>query len=242
MGLKTIFSAATLITAVLLAGCSLRKSNPLDLTHPHDIEVPALSAEQITFKVVESQVLKDHCVSCHSEKSGNKGGVNLETYENVLKDVQSIRAEVLSKSMPPSRFENLKLSEAQIKLVIDWIDNGAKENDTDQGAIDQPPVIVTPPPTTTPPVVNPPVTEDVVFADILEKIFKPNCVKCHSDATRNRGDVNLETYANVISALSDIKSDVETDQMPPKPPRGTPLTDEQKKMLFDWIEKGAKEK
>lgn len=236
MKLKNIFSIAIGTVTLLLVGCNIQKSNPLDLRNPLDLEVPVLSSDQITFKVIQSQVFKDHCVSCHSEKSGNKGDVNLETYENVVKVAQAIRAEVFNRTMPPRRLVDLKLSEAQIKLVIDWIDSGAKEHG-EQG----PPSPIPPEVEPVPPVVDEePVTGPFDFVEVFEKVIKVSCVKCHSEKGGNKGKLNMETYEAVFAAREKIRHDIEEGFMPPR--RSKPLTDNQRKMILEWLQAGAKER
>lgn len=257
-----ITSGMVLTFAVMLTSCNLQKSNPLNLALPdlgdtsaRETQVPVIPADQITFKIVASQVLEKHCVGCHSDEGGNKGKVNLESYENVLKDITSVRESVQQKTMPPRRRADLKLSDSQIKLVVDWIDAGAKENG--DGTLN-PPVVLPPtttppviqpptstPPTTTPPVAQPPVvippiSGDVYFEHVNEYVIKTNCVSCHSEAKGNKGDVNLESYANVMASLKEVKESLIDGFMPPK--RGRQLTAEQKNLILNWIEAGAKEK
>ena len=78
----------------------------------------------------------------------------------------------------------------------------------------------------------------VNYAFVNANIFQPHCVSCHSNAGGNPGGVNLETYANVVTHLSDIRDQVNTNQMPKG---GPPLTDTQKTILNDWISLGAPE-
>lgn len=111
----------------------------------------------------------------------------------------------------------------------------------------EPPVTpVDPPPTDTPvnPPANPPASPnagELTFAFVSEKVLKTNCTKCHSDEGGNRGDVNLETYGDTFMARDDIRKDVMKGKMPPKSPKGIPLTDEQKRILFAWLDAGAPE-
>lgn len=241
MKIKIFLSSGLFVTfmVVMPTGCNLQKSNPLDVTRSQTPEVPVLSAELITFEVVKTQVLEKHCFECHSRDT-NKGGVQLETYANVLKEVQGIRDTVFRKSMPPRRRTDLKLSDSQIKLIIDWIDAGAKEFGE---VATSPPVVVNPPtvtpPVAQPPVVIPPIVGDIYFEHVNEYVIKTNCVGCHSEARGNKGDVNLESYAAVLQSLKEVKDSIVDGFMPPK--RGKPLTEEQKKLILNWIDAGAKE-
>jgi uncharacterized membrane protein len=274
--LKIILVATT---SLFLVGCNFYDSQKLQL-EPKPVpgvetdntgteaEVEPIQADLLSYKIVMEKVLLKNCVGCHSETGRNRGKVNLETYEKVFQNKAAVRAEVFNKSMPPKPPRGNVLTEAQIKMVLDWIDNGARLEPNTPPPVVEPLPVVEPAPVEPPPVVAPitspvatstpvvaptdPVvapTEPIVqpvtaiyFADVMEKVLKTNCLKCHSEAGRNRGKVNLETYANVIDVQDDLLTDLETDQMPPSPPKGIPLTDEQKKLIFDWFAAGAPEK
>lgn len=82
-------------------------------------------ADVITFQMINERVIQPRCVGCHSEASGNKGKVNLENYENVLTHKNAIYREVVDRTMPPRHKE--PLTAEQVKLIADWIDQGAYE-------------------------------------------------------------------------------------------------------------------
>jgi uncharacterized membrane protein len=244
-----------ILAVLLLSSCNYsRMKKPLQLDEGLQ---KIASPEEITFKMVNESVIQPACLSCHSEAGGNRGGLNLENFENVFKNSHAIRLEVAGGTMPPSQ----KLTDQQIKLVTAWIDAGAHEN----GKINSenpppvtpptpPPVPVEPPPVTptpvpvepppltpTPvPVEPPPVTPPVgpTFTEVMNTVIKTNCFQCHSTAGGNRGGLNLETYQNIFDNRHAIKFEVENGTMPT--PRGTPLTASQKQNLLTWIEQGAK--
>ncbi len=249
---------ALAITFLFFAGCSLHNSNPMNLDTGTVEVIPVLQADQLSYKLVQEKILSKRCVACHSEAAGNKGDVNLETYENVFAAKAQIRAEVFSGSMPPASRPQLKLSANEIKVLLDWIDNGAKKEATDSTPVVVPPatspVIEPLPPVVSPPVVAPPVVTEppvitepvgdtqVYFAEVMAKVIQTNCLKCHSEKAGNRGGINLETYASVFENRFELKDDVEQGVMPPRPPRGTALTDGQKSLILEWLAKGAPEK
>ncbi len=72
------------------------------------------------------------------------------------------------------------------------------------------------------------------FNFIYQNVFVPNCISCHG----NSGNVNLETYSNVLAHLNKIKSSVFYDHTMPR--KGT-LTNQELAMLWTWIEMGAPE-
>lgn len=78
----------------------------------------------------------------------------------------------------------------------------------------------------------------VDFALISERIFIPSCLSCHSAASGNIGQVNLETYSETIRHLDQLdKSVVQQQRMPP----GNPIVTELAALLKEWINAGAPE-
>lgn len=255
---------------ILVAGCSIRKNSPIMLdpslipidetgkgsnppdTGSEDEEIPpGIKPEEISYKLINAKVLAKHCVGCHSEAGGNKGDLNLENYKNVFEVKAEIRAEVFNRTMPPKKFPKLKLNDTQVQFILDWIDFGAKEEaeveppapPVTKPPTDEPPVVVVPPVVTEPPISEPPSATEpakIYFAEVFEKVIQTNCLKCHSTAGGDKGDLNLETYQNIFDYKEDIASDVDSGQMPPR--RGTALTSEQKTLILDWIKQGALEK
>ncbi len=218
---------------LLLSACNYSHDKVQDsVLNPQKATPPPA---KITYKDVSAAVLEPACLSCHSESTGNKGGINLETYAKVFASKDAIKASVASKDMPKA--PHPPLNDQQIKMIIDWIEAGALEN----GA-DAPPTGGTPPPAPTPsPTPNPtPTPVNISYSMVHEKVIKTNCLKCHTAIAGNKGDVNLENYKNVSGKINDIKSQIEGGTMPPTD-GGKPLTDEQKKLILKWIEQGAPE-
>ncbi|MBC7465168.1 MAG: c-type cytochrome [Bdellovibrio sp.] len=234
-----------LLTLVALAGCNYRVNKAQSL----DDGIRGLSADQLTYQAVNTSVLAKNCVSCHSQAGGNKGGVNLETYAEVKRNIKEIREQVADKSMPP----RTQLSDAQINMIITWIDAGASEDGQPQSIPTEPTQPPTQPPVTPPTPPNPPVTpppvipdpiftipadpKDITFEMVRVNVLVPKCLKCHSAPT-NKGDVNLETYSSVMENLKDAYDDIMDGSMP----KGKNLmTDDQKQLFFRWHDAGAKE-
>ncbi len=86
----------------------------------------------------------------------------------------------------------------------------------------------------TPVVVNP--KTERTYSEVKKYVLDPSCIKCHSN-TNPKGDVTLETYADVIKNLSDVRDDVVDGSMPKR----SKLTDEQKTLILEWIKLGAPE-
>ena len=75
-----------------------------------------------TYEMVNTSVLQPRCISCHSNEGGNRGGVNLETYESVAAAASDIEAAILSGSMPRPR--NKPLTPEQKEMILKWISIG----------------------------------------------------------------------------------------------------------------------
>lgn len=73
------------------------------------------------FQIIRTQILQANCLKCHSAAGGNKAGVNLETYETVLRNLSSVEAVVADGSMPPRG----PLSQELQALFLRWIQLGA---------------------------------------------------------------------------------------------------------------------
>lgn len=249
--MKTFKINFLILALLLIASCNYRidKQNPNVTTQ--DAPVVYKSADELTYKIIADNVFTKNCVGCHSVSGGNKGSVNLENFENVLKNIDDIRTEVSGKTMPPRK----QLSAEQIKIVLAWIDAGANENGKVPAPVVTPPTPVTPtpppvtpdpvPPVTTPTpdptpvVVIPADPKEITYAMVNSVLFEPKCLKCHSEAGGNKGDTNLETYKNVFDNLKDIYDDIKAGDMP----RGKDkvLTAQQLKIFFDWYDAGATE-
>ena len=120
-----------LISLTVLVSCGYRvdktqseAASPEPPPSSSGSEAP-LTDQQITFKMVSDSVLGVSCLRCHSVVGGDRGGINLETYQNVFDVIDLVRSEVVSGSMP--RAPVAKLNRAQQDLILRWIDAGAKE-------------------------------------------------------------------------------------------------------------------
>jgi uncharacterized membrane protein len=205
-----------------------------------------MNQNQIDFAVVMEKVIQPKCLECHAAAGGNRGGVNLETYAEVRLNLADVKADVEDGSMPKRR---QPLTQAQKDLILNWIAAGAPEKADSPTQPTPAPVTPTPQPGPTPvepvPQPNPaPVTpplppagpEVLDYATVKTQVIDRACLKCHS-APANRGDVNLESYQEVLKNIVDIKMDVADGTMPKR----STLTPEQKNLILDWIAAGAPE-
>jgi uncharacterized membrane protein len=85
-------------------------------------DVNSITEDTLSWERVSSEVFVPRCVECHVQTAGNTSGVSLETYEEVVGNLDLIREQALVlKSMPPEG----TLTDYQQILLSDWIDAGA---------------------------------------------------------------------------------------------------------------------
>lgn len=73
-----------------------------------------------TFADIQQYLFEPYCLSCHSETTGNRAGVNLETFQNVSLNAPRILEAIESGRMPLTG----SLPSESINLFKKWIDNG----------------------------------------------------------------------------------------------------------------------
>lgn len=249
------------VVLFLMTGCNYHQSK-VSASLADDQGSQGIVPEQLSFKLVTEKVLQAKCLNCHADATGNRGGLNLETYANFIAALEDVRAEVEGKTMP--RRPGPPLTDAEFKLLMDWIDGGANEFAKEiavtpaptpepapidppvvvqppvtEPPVTEPPVVVEPPPVTEPqpPVVVPPAPVKIVFEEVFKKVIEPKCLRCHG-AENPRAGVSLDTYVNVVLNKEDVAATIIDGSMP----RRDTLSDEQKKLILTWIEQGAIEK
>lgn len=220
--------------------CSLQKPNPLNL----DANSASSSTNQssgsgtpppLTGNSIEAQaitLLQNKCYACHGTvTSGGITQINNPSYliaNNLIipgnPDGSPIYASVLAGRMP---IGSTALSQAELDLLRQWILGGAKAP-TDTSTV-------------APPVVIP---LEATYASIQANILTPKCVYCHS-ATLAKDGIRLDSYTSVKKYIASGVLPTETKlyqvtssgEMPPRPDVG--LTDNELKVLKDWIATGA---
>lgn len=240
-----------IIAMILLQSCSENRYEAINLRLVKPISAVGLengnenNAKELSYKNVLNQVLQAKCLNCHSEKGGNRGHLNLETYQSVLNNREQIRDEVVTKKMPKKSVA--PLTDEQIKLIVDWIDAGANEFETVESQPTPPPASPGEPPVVTPEPALPPEVEPLVeptadipstepvdvanmnFGAVMKLVIEPKCLQCHNTNAKN--GIELATYADLLFQKDDIKKDILSAKMPGK----DTLTDYQKKLILDWI-------
>lgn len=92
----------------------------------------------VTFYKDVLPILRENCQSCH--RPGEIGPVSFLTYESTQPWAHAIKKAVLAKKMPPQftppfsndrfgRLGNGRLTEADIRTLLEWVDAGAPAGD-----------------------------------------------------------------------------------------------------------------
>jgi hypothetical protein len=107
--------------------------------------------ETVTFAKDIAPILQKSCQQCH--QPGAIGPMSLTTFEQVRPWARAIKQKLLTGEMPPYRYDrdvgiqklkyDLRLSEAEIRTVVRWVDEGAPRGDL----ADLPPPLTFPDPT-----------------------------------------------------------------------------------------------
>ncbi len=219
---------------------------------------------EMSYKNVLNQVLQAKCLNCHSEKGGNRGHLNLETYQSVFNNREQIREEVITKKMPKK--SQAPLTDEQIKLIVDWIDARTKEFATTEpppteetpevvppvippvevpetpltpppDSIGEPPVIIpepTLPPVADPPPVEIPSTEPVDLANMNYASVMKLVIEPKCLKCHNTGAKNGIELVTYAD-LQFQKEDIKKDVESGEMPRKDTLTGYEKKLILDWI-------
>ena len=181
---------------------------------------------------VQTFLFQPYCISCHSNEGGNPHGVNLETYNNILLNLNDVLDQAtIKKAMPPGH----PLPDNIQQLLINWISNGAPLS----GANPAPHPIPVPAPT---PVPMPPFDLQPTWTSI-SKNFDTLCMKCHGPGGKAAKDPINDLQYLLTSKLvipgnalgSKLYKEVSTGKMPP----GSPYDPLDVQAIQMWIQQGA---
>jgi len=247
MGRKLRLFLKVILSATLLA-CNSYKSKLKPTTQE------PLNAASINYQFVHEKVFEPFCIRCHGGEKGEKGDVNLRTYEQVIANLKTIEEVVfIDQSMPPED-EGGPLAAYEQSVLRMWIDVGAPREASPSNPLPSP--TPSPTPEEAEPLPTPTIGPDFVdptWADIYNKIFEPKCIKCHADGKKAE-DYPMTDQAYVIDPAnlmvtpgnpdeSEIyKSIIRNDKrkMPP-PKENMTLNDVEIAAIKLWILNGAKD-
>ena len=182
--------------------------------------------ESPDFMTVQMALIGPKCLRCHSNAGGNKGESNLESYKNVRAQLNKLAYRVLElRDMPPQE----GLSERQIRLLRNWVDQGAPEtqlpgSEKPDSTLEQGPIN---------------------WAKIRDKIFVKKYAACHfppssPDKPPPMTGLDLSSLAEVRNKAAlifervVIKQDMPIEPYPAISPR-------ERRVLLKWFEMGMQD-
>lgn len=216
------------ILFLLFSGCSYsRVTIPNNLDLNEQMSLPSEEKFKLSFNLLNQSVFLPKCASCH----GTSGGINLESYADIVKNLPDIKNSVfITQTMPKKDF----LSEDEKRLLWNWIEMGAPLQAQKPG--------VEPPP---------PQPIEATYESINKNVLIPKCVTCHSPGN-SAWQVLLSRQELLDSPLelvlpgnpdeSGLVISVErTDhkRMPPEKDGYSVLKDDEIEAIRTWIESGA---
>ena len=199
------------VFSLLIFSCNYSTKNselPVVMT---EAKLDQLALES-NYLSVNAKVISGQCLSCHSDATGNKGNLNLETYENIRAKLNQIMYRVLEvKDMPQGG-----LNETDYALMDMWLTSGAPEKNTGSA--------------------TPSLKGPFNWTVIRDQVLKSNCLDCHSSVSPEAG-LDLSDYDQFVNNYAKIfdRTFVKQD-MPPEPYDG--LTANEKQAVLKWISQG----
>jgi mono/diheme cytochrome c family protein len=185
---------------------------------------PNEKLSEMNYAFISENILKPRCIGCH----GSSGGVNLETYRNVVANKDKIHSSVFVDGTMPKQGS---LTEEEKRLLWHWLNL-----DCPLGSQDP----------------SPPIEElTPTFDSIDNQIFQVKCVSCHSAGQEGKR-ILLDKQSLLNSPLelvlpgnpdeSGLVIAVErTDEkrMPLAKSGFSPLTPDEMTAIRNWIANGA---
>lgn len=228
---------AMLLSFALLPGC---QHDPFatDITDPGDTTnvnpgTPC-DPQVVYFETQVLPILQSNCAlsGCHDEAS-HEEGIVLTSFTRVMQtaDIRpgnASRSELYEaltdndpdKKMPPPPRQGL--TQEQISLIANWINQGAKNLRCDTGA-------------------GPCETADRSWAQHIKPIIQTYCLGCHSGTTPGAG-LNFSTHAGVAASTANgrLYGAVNHQQgYVAMPPTGAKMPECQIMQIKSWIDAGA---
>lgn len=208
------------LVAAVLASCNYSKQKEAPAGNgPGGARVQDLGP--LDYATIKQTVIGPQCLSCHSNQTGNKGNLNLETYQAVRASLNRLAYRSLEKrDMPPQG-----LPSAETSILRTWLDSGAPETVMPGAPAEKPGAGLE---------VGP-----VSFTKIRDQIFEAKCLACHAGANP-AASLDLTSLSEVRNKITKIFEAVIVKQTMPIEPFPA-LSPKERKVLLNWIDLGMPE-
>ncbi len=207
----------------------------------HIVDIP--DSKEFCYSSDIAPIISANCTvsGCHGSAGSNKSGddLDLSSYASLLSLVKKgdpngsqlykVISSPWSEFMPPK--PRSPLSEEQRTTIYLWILQGALDNCSENGT-------------------NNAIVDSVCFSKDVLPVFVSNCTTsgCHNAASATEGYI-LTDFSSIVSKgivpgnasaskIYNVLNGTGGDRMPPAP--YTSLSSEQKSLIYDWINQGAK--
>jgi len=224
-------------------------------------DAAAQDADDVSFTKTVAPLLVGRCGNCHIRQSS--GGLSMATYATLMKGSDSGRViqrrrpagsrlvELISDGTMPK--EGVRLSEAEVQAISDWIDAGAKFDGRNPRS---PLTAFAADATSTPANTNAdnsqPAVEPVSFSGVVAPLLVEHCTECHG-ADQPRAGLSMANFERFTAGgnsgaafmagkpdesllTAKLKGTADGGRMPLD---RDPLPDEQIAVIEQWIAAGA---
>ncbi len=220
---------SVIAVALLFSGCNYTRLKNEATDSNQSFSMPANKVSQLSYSALTAKVFEPKCIGCH----GNSGNIRLETYSDIIKNINLIKKTVFAEHTMPKKGS---LSYEELSYLWNWINIGAPEQAQNGSAPfpAQDPLVPT-------------------FDSINKHVFQVTCKNCHKpDGTGKRVMLDQQSLLNSPLELilpgnpdeSGLIIDIErTDEkrMPPAKEGYSALSDQTKLVIRQWIQNGAKD-
>lgn len=199
-----------ILSLVVLGSCGPKTSS----VQYDDGTSLGLNAEEVTYSQIKSDILKPHCLSCHSDVSTETGLKKWITAGDP--DHSKFFTEVENGSMPQNASP---LSTKDLQMIRIYIEN-MKTSST------------TPSPTPTPTPTPSPTTNRISYTEVKTRILTPyGCTSCHSVGTEAK--LASKWINTTTPAKSTFYTSVKSGSMPQG---GRDVTAEDQAFILKYVQ------
>lgn len=217
-----------LFLGISMVGCNYTKLKQSPEDGALKFSLPSEKISELSYSMLNQKIFVPKCISCH----GNAGGISLETYADVVKNINLINKVVFQEKTMPKKGS---LSDEELSYLWNWIKLGTPEQ-AQNGNVDPIPEPILP-----------------TYDSINKHVFMSSCKECHNPNGAGKRilfdkDSLLNSPLELIipgnpdeSGLVVALERADSKRMPPAKEGYSALKDEEKLAIRTWIQNGAKD-